>query len=87
MTIHHVTVVHTRHRCPASAELHVIDTVRTVVMVIPGGPCKTPVRRQIGDTVRDLPCGRLLPAQRQCRACRNQVVTTNVTYVDPEADA
>jgi len=83
MTIHVTTVHHTLHTCPAHPAPHVVDTRRTVLAIIDGGPCRTPVTIRCGNTVTKIPCGRHEPRQRQCGACRIIVTEHTVTSTHP----
>jgi hypothetical protein len=89
VTIHLVAIHHTTHTCPANPEPHPVDTRRTVLAVIDGGPCRTPVTIRCGDTVAEVPCGRHEPRERQCGACRTIVTehTITSTHLNPEAAA
>ncbi|TDC75864.1 hypothetical protein E1193_24785 [Micromonospora sp. KC606] len=79
MTIHTVDVVHILHTCPAEPESHPYDTRRTLVDVIPGGPCRAPVTIRCGQVTTTIPCSRHEPAKRQCGACRTIVVERTIT--------
>jgi hypothetical protein len=79
MTIHVVDIEHITHTCPAQPEPHPYDTRRTVIAVIPGGPCRTPVTIRCGNTTTELACGRHRPANEQCGACRNIVTQHSIT--------
>lgn len=89
MTIHVIAVHHTTHTCPADLEPHPIDTRRTVLAVIDGGPCRTPVTIRCGNTTVEIPCGRHEPRERQCGACRIIVTehTVTSTHLDFEVAA
>jgi len=76
VSIHLVNVEHITHTCPGNPEPHVFDTRRTLVHTTPGGPCRTPV--DIGEGCV-IDCGRILPAHRQCPACRSVVVERTIT--------
>ncbi|MFE9916611.1 hypothetical protein ACFYPG_15790 [Micromonospora sp. NPDC005553] len=79
MTIHVVDIEQVTHTCPAFAEPHVYDTRRTVIDVIPGGPCRTPVTIRCGDTTAIIACHRHEPGDRQCGACRIIVTQHTIT--------
>ncbi|SCL36841.1 hypothetical protein GA0074692_4465 [Micromonospora pallida] len=83
MTIHVVDIVHVLHTCPAEPEPHPYDTRRTVVHVIPGGPCRTPITVQSGVVVTQIPCHRHEPANRQCGACRTIITERSITTRHP----
>jgi hypothetical protein len=71
----HVDLQIYTHTCPGNPEPHVVQTHRTVVHEIDGGPCRKPFGV-------DLACGRVLPPARQCRACRTHIIIRNTTTVD-----
>ncbi|RQW98685.1 hypothetical protein [Micromonospora globispora] len=79
MTIHVVDIEYATHTCPAFAEPHPYDTRRTVIDVIPGGPCRTPVTIRCGNTTATIACHRHEPADRQCGACRLIVTQHTIT--------
>ncbi|WP_406077674.1 hypothetical protein [Micromonospora sp. NBC_00858] len=79
MTIHVVDIDYTFHTCPAFAEPHPYDTRRTVIDVIPGGPCRTPVTIRCGEITATIACHRHEPADRQCGACRIIVTQHTIT--------
>ncbi|MEU1394846.1 hypothetical protein ABZ403_02070 [Micromonospora zamorensis] len=79
MTIHVVDIENIFHTCPAFAEPHIYDTRRTVIDVIPGGECRTPVTIRCGDTTATIACHRHEPADRQCGACRIIVTQHTIT--------
>jgi len=85
MTIHVVDLHQRTHRCPAYPDGHVYDTQRVVIAVIDGGPCRTPVTIRSGTTETTIPCGRSVPAQRRCPACRITVTEHTITTT-PAAD-
>jgi hypothetical protein len=85
MTIHVVDIEQVVHTCPAQPEPHPYDIRRTVVHVIPGGPCRTPVTIRCGNTTTQVPCGRHEPTNRQCPACRIIVTERSISTVNPEA--
>jgi hypothetical protein len=53
----------------------VVQTQRTVVLEVDGGPCRKPFGT-------DLACGRVLPPEQQCRACKTHVIIRNTTTID-----
>jgi hypothetical protein len=79
MTYVLVDVHHRTHTCPSARQPHPYDTTRTVVGLVPGGPCRQPVTIRCGDVTTTLPCGRHAPADRQCPACRVTVTERQVT--------
>ena len=79
MTIHAVDIVHIVHTCPAHPEPHPYDTRRTVVDIVPGGPCRAPVTVRCGGQTVQIPCHRHEPATRQCGACRVIVTEHTIT--------
>lgn len=79
MTIHIVDILQTLHTCPAQPQPHPYSTRRTVVDVIPGGPCRAPVTIRCGNTTTRIPCHRHEPAHRQCAACRNTITERTIT--------
>ncbi|MGC5032231.1 hypothetical protein [Micromonospora sp. DT229] len=79
MTIYLVDIEHITHTCPGAPEPHPYDTRRTVIDVIPGGPCRTPVTIRCGTTTAVIPCYRHEPAKRQCGACRIIVRERTIT--------
>ncbi|MEV5692464.1 hypothetical protein [Micromonospora globbae] len=80
MTIHVVDTEHVTHTCPAwPGEPHPYDTRRTVIHVIPGGPCRTPVTIRCGQVTTTIACYRHEPADRQCGACRLIVTQHTIT--------
>jgi hypothetical protein len=84
MTFHIVDIVQVTHTCPGQPGPHPFDIRRTVVHVIPGGPCRTPVTIRSGDTVTQIACGRHEPVDRQCPACRVIVTERTITTVNPD---
>src|SRR5262249_50597300 len=54
---------------------------RTIVERIESGPCLAPVTVRCGPNRAVLPCGRTLPAIRQCANCRPVVEIRNVTTI------
>lgn len=87
MTIHVVDIDHITHTCPAHTGPHIFDTRRTVIDVIPGGPCRAPVTIHSGDTTTQIPCYRHEPATRQCGACRTIVTEHTITTRPHEVGA
>jgi hypothetical protein len=79
MTAYQVDVHHVTHTCPANQEPHPYDTRRIIVAVAPGGPCRFPVTIRSGDTTTVIACGRHMPRERQCPACRITVIEHAVT--------
>ncbi len=63
------------HRCPAWPEPHPYRVERTVLAVIPGGPCRSPVTIRVGNTTTTVPCGEHEPSDRQCVNCRTVITT------------
>ena len=80
MTAYQVDVHHFTHTCPADPEPHPYDTRRTIVAVVVGGPCLGPVAVRSGDTITVIACGRHVPRDQQCRACRITVIEHAVTF-------
>ena len=80
MTFVHVDIRHLTHTCPAEAEQHPYDTRRTVLAVVPGGSCRQPVTIHSGDTTAVINCGRHLPREQQCPACRITVIEHTMTF-------
>ncbi|MTK02446.1 hypothetical protein [Micromonospora sp. CP22] len=87
MTIYVVDIEHTIHTCPAQPEPHPYDVRRTVVDVIPGGPCRAPVTVRCGGQTVQIPCRRHEPAKRQCGACRVIVTERTITTRTPNGTA
>ncbi|MEU4714083.1 hypothetical protein AB0F73_10605 [Micromonospora purpureochromogenes] len=87
MTIHLVDIEQVIHTCPAYPEPHPFDIRRTLVDVIPGGPCRTPVTIRCGQVTATIPCRRHEPAKRQCGACRVIVTERTITIRTPEVSA
>ncbi|MET8118826.1 hypothetical protein [Micromonospora sp. NPDC005291] len=79
MTIHVVDIEQVTHTCPAFTQAHPYDTRRTVIHVIPGGACRTPVTIRCGETTATIACHRHEPADRQCGACRIIVTQHTIT--------
>ena len=82
MTFIHIDVHQLTHTCPAEAEPHPYDTRRTVLAVVPGGACRQPVTVYYGDTTATIACGRHVPRERQCPACRTTVIERHITTTD-----
>ncbi|MGK5441828.1 hypothetical protein ACSNN7_08395 [Micromonospora sp. URMC 105] len=87
MTIYLVDIEQIMHTCPAEPEPHPFDIRRTLVDVIPGGPCRAPVTVRCGGQAVQVPCHRHEPAKRQCGACRvivteRTITTRHLTEVD-----
>ncbi|PWU43205.1 hypothetical protein DLJ46_32700 [Micromonospora globispora] len=85
MTIYLVDIEQVTHTCPAHEEAHPFDIRRTVVDVIPGGPCRATVTVRCGGQTALIPCHRHEPAKRQCGACR--VIVTERTITTHTLDA
>jgi hypothetical protein len=79
VTIHVVDIEQVTHACPGEPDPHPYDIRRTVVHVIPGGPCRTPVTIRCGQVTTTIPCHRHEPADRQCGACRIIVTQHTIT--------
>ena len=80
MTAYLVDVHHLTHTCPADPDTeHRYDTRRTIVAVSPGGPCRRPVTVRSGDATAQIPCGRHVPRDQRCPACRTIVIEHQVT--------
>ncbi len=79
MTIHIVDIEHVLHVSPANPEPHIVDTRRTLVHTIDGGPCRTPATIQCGTATVTIPCRRHLPADQQCGACRTIITERTIT--------
>ncbi|MFI6065296.1 hypothetical protein ACIA47_08500 [Micromonospora sp. NPDC051227] len=79
MTIVLVDIEQVTHTCPAFPDAHPFDIRRTLVDVIPGGPCRAPVTIRCGDTTALIPCRRHEPVKRQCGACRVIVTEHTIT--------
>jgi hypothetical protein len=80
MTAVQVDVHHRTHTCPGDPEPHTYDTRRTVVAVAPGGPCRNPVTVRSGDSSAVIDCGRHVPREQRCPACRITVIEHTVTF-------
>ncbi|GAA4564994.1 hypothetical protein GCM10023176_12080 [Micromonospora coerulea] len=79
MTIYLVDIEQVIHTCPAHADPHPFDIRRTLVDVIPGGPCRAPVTIRCGGQTVQIPCHRHEPAKRQCGTCRVIVTERTIT--------
>ncbi len=79
MSIYRVDEHRITHTCPADPTPHVIDIRRRIVHVTPGRPCLTPVTITSGAVTATVPCGRYLPARRQCGHCRTIITTGRIT--------
>jgi hypothetical protein len=81
MTAYLVDVHHLTHTCPANpTEPHPYDTRRTIIAVTPSGTCRRPVTVRSGDTTALVDCGRRLPREQRCPACRTTVIEHTVTF-------
>ena len=80
MTAIQVDVHHRTHACPANLEPHPYDTRRAIVAVAPSGPCRRPITVRSGNTVAVIACGRRLPREQRCPACRITVIEHAVTF-------
>lgn len=80
MTAVQVDIHHYTHTCPADPEPHPYDTRRTIVAVAPGGLCRNPVTVRSGDTTTVIDCGRHVPREQRCPACRITVIDHTVTF-------
>ena len=87
MTIYLVDIEQVVHTCPVHPDGHPYDVRRTVVDVIPGGPCRAPVTVRCGEQTIQLPCRRHEPAKRQCGACRGIVTERTITTRTPNGTA
>ncbi len=79
MTYVLVDVHYRTHTCPATAEPHPYDTIRTIVGIVPGAPCRQPVTIRCGTTSATIACGRHARRGEQCPACRVVVTERHVT--------
>jgi hypothetical protein len=79
MTFLQVDIHHLTHTCPANGEPHPYDTRRTILAVVPGGPCRQPLTIHCGDITATVDCGRHAPRAQQCPACRITVVEHAIT--------
>jgi hypothetical protein len=87
MTRYVVDLHEVTHTCPADPTTpHVIASSRTVVQVIPSGPCENPIVRENGDQITVLYCCRVLPSARQCAACATTITVRNTTttHIGPD---
>ena len=82
MTIHIVDIVQYTHSCPADPESHVVETVRTLIDTIDGGPCRTPITYRLDGRIHTIACGRRRMSDDQCPACRIVVTQRSLTTVD-----
>ena len=80
MTTYQVDIHHFTHTCPADPDPHPYDTRRIVLAVVPGGPCRRPVTVRSGDTTAVIACGRHVPREQQCPACRITVIERRMTF-------
>jgi hypothetical protein len=80
MTAVQVDVHHYTHTCPADPEPHPYDTRRTIVAIAPGSACRNPVTVRSGDTTAVIDCGRHVPREQRCPACRITVLERTVTF-------
>jgi hypothetical protein len=72
--VHEVT-----HTCPADPNPHPFDIRRTVVEVVPGGPCRNPTTVHTRSGPLALSCSRARPWYQHCDACRVTVTVRNTT--------
>lgn len=77
-----VDIHETRHTCLASHEPHWFDRQSSVVSVVDGGPCRTPVTIRCGNNQAEIACRRHEPHERQCIACKSLLIVRNVTHTD-----
>ena len=89
MTFVNVDIHEHTHTCPANSEPHTCDRQRIIVAIISGGPCRNPITVRSGDTAATIACGRHLPVDEQCPACRTTVIertitTTHLGYHGPQ---
>jgi hypothetical protein len=80
VTAHLADVHYYTHTCLADPQPHPYDTRRTVIATNPGGACRRPVTLRTGDTTIVIACGRRLPREQQCPACRTTVIEHAVTF-------
>jgi hypothetical protein len=80
MTARLVDVHHLTHTCPADSEPHPYDTRRIIIAVVPAGPCRRPVTIHSGVTTAVIACGRHVPRDQRCPACRITVIEHQVTF-------
>lgn len=79
MTTYFIDVHEVVHTCPAWDQLHAVDITRTIVEAIGGGPCRMPHSSAAGTVV---PCGDIRPRDKQCVACKVQVIVRHTTVDD-----
>jgi len=77
VTVYVVDVHQLVHTCPADRRPHPFATYRTVVEVIPAGPCLTPITLPGTDTTVD--CKARRHHHEQCDNCRITVQVRTVT--------
>jgi hypothetical protein len=82
VTIHIVDLVQYTHTCPADPHPHVVEIVRTLVDVIDGGPCRTPITYRLDGQIHTIACGRGRMSDDQCPACRIVVTQRRLTTID-----
>lgn len=82
MTFVHVAIQQIMHTCPASPEPHAIDTRRVIVGLVLGGPCRQPIAVRVNNTAVLVACGRRLPRDRRCPACRITVIERDIVTID-----
>ena len=82
MTAYQIDVHHLTHTCPTNPEPHPYDTRRTIVAVSPGGSCRRPVTVRSGNTTTEIACGRHVPREQRCPACRITVIERSITITD-----
>jgi hypothetical protein len=81
MTAVQVDVQHYTHTCPADPDApHPYDTRRVIVAIAPGGACRNPITVRSGDAIAVIDCGRHVPREQRCPACRITVVERTVTF-------
>ena len=80
MTAIQIDVHHVTHTCPADPDSHPYDTRRTVLVTVPGGPCRRPVTVRSGDATAVIACARHVPRDQRCPACRITVIEHAVTF-------
>ena len=80
MTAVQVEVHHFTHTCPANPEPHPYDTRRIIIAIARGGPCRRPVTVRSGDATTVIACGRHVPREQRCPACRITVIEHTVTF-------
>lgn len=79
MTVYHVDLYQVVHTCPGFDQPHAVEITRTIVDTIEGGPCRIP--HEIADGVL-IACGRIRTRDRQCVACKVQIIVRNTTVDD-----